>query len=137
MEKEGLRQQVSAMQSRSRGKKRKPPRVQPKTDHLKPWQFKPGQSGNPSGKKKGTVSLKTFAKKYIQELSDEEKLEFLAGLNKKDVWEMAEGKPDTKSDVNVKATVSLADLYKSSTSRPSDSGDQLLEQSKIDEPKTE
>lgn len=137
MEKEGLQQQKPAVQYKSKKKDKFDRRKLLTAEHLKPWQFKPGQSGNPSGKKKGTVSLKTFAKKYIQELSDEEKLEFLAGLNKKDVWEMAEGKPDTKSDVNVKATVSLADLYKSSTSRPSDSGDQLLEQSKIDEPKTE
>lgn len=60
--------------------------------HLKPWQFKPGQSGNPSGKPKGTVSLKTFAKNYIQGLTDEEKLAFLEGMDKKTIWEMAEDK---------------------------------------------
>jgi hypothetical protein len=68
--------------------------------HLKPWQFKKGQSGNPSGRPKGTVSLKTWAKKYIQELTDEEKLDFLEGIDKKTVWEMSEGKPEGKSEIN-------------------------------------
>lgn len=63
-----------------------------RTEHLKPWQFKKGQSGNPSGKKPGTISLKVFAKNYIQGLSDEEKLDFLEGIDKKTVWEMAEDK---------------------------------------------
>lgn len=70
-----------------------------KYDHLKPWQFKKGQSGNPGGKKPGTVSLKTFAKNYIQGLTDEEKLEFLEGIDKKTIWEMGEGKP--KQDLEV------------------------------------
>ena len=83
------------------------PTEQPKSskaDHLKEWQFKPGQSGTPSGKKKGTVSLKKFAQKYIQELTEEEKLDFMKGLDKKVIWEMAEGKAkqDTESQVTVK-----------------------------------
>lgn len=61
-------------------------------DRLKPWQFKPGVSGNPSGKAKGTISLKVFAKHYIQNLDDEEKLEFMKGIDKKTIWEMAEDK---------------------------------------------
>lgn len=61
-------------------------------DRIKPWQFQPGVSGNPGGKPKGTVSLKTFAKNYIQNLTDEEKLEFMKGIDKKAIWEMAEDK---------------------------------------------
>ena len=72
-------------------------------EHLKPWQFKPGQSGNPGGRPKGTISLKTFAQKYIQELSDEEKLEFLRGIDKKIVWEMSEGK--AKQDMDIKGEI--------------------------------
>lgn len=81
-----------------------------RTEHLKPWQFQPGQSGNPSGKPKGTVSLKTFAKNYIQNLSDEEKLEFLKGIDKDKVWEMAEGKP--KQDMEIDATITGPSLIR-------------------------
>lgn len=67
----------------------------------RPWLFKKGQSGNPSGKPKGAISLKTWAKKYLQELTDEEKLTFIEGLNKVDIWKLAEGNPDTKSELKV------------------------------------
>ena len=70
-----------------------------RTAHLQPWQFKKGQSGNPSGKKPGTISLKVFAKNYIQNLDEDEKLEFLEGMNKDTIWEMAEGR--AKQDVEV------------------------------------
>lgn len=63
------------------------------TDHLKPWQFKPGQSGNPGGMKPGTVSMKTWAKNYLSNLDEEERLEFMKGMNKTEVWKMAEGNP--------------------------------------------
>ena len=76
--------------------------------NLLPHQFKKGQSGNPSGKAKGTISLKKFAQSYIQDLTDEEKLEFMEGINKKDVWEMAEGK--AKQDVDLKAHLTISDV---------------------------
>ncbi len=58
----------------------------------RPWLFKPGQSGNPGGRPKGSKSLKTYAKEYLLSLSDEEKLEFMKGMDKKVIWEMAEDK---------------------------------------------
>lgn len=61
-------------------------------DNIKPYQFKPGQSGNPSGRPKGTVSLKEYAKKYLRELDDAGKLEFLKGIDKHKIWEMSEDK---------------------------------------------
>jgi hypothetical protein len=57
----------------------------------RPWLYKKGQSGNPSGKPKGTISLKTWVKNKIQTMSDEEREEFLEGLPKQEIWKMAEG----------------------------------------------
>jgi transposase len=79
----------------------------------KPWLFKKGQSGNPSGRKKGWKSLKTYAKEMIERMNDEERQEYLAGLPKSFIWEMAEGKAISKieGDVNLKVE-KLGDIAK-------------------------
>lgn len=76
---------------------------QDKAPQLEPWRFKPGQSGNPGGRPKGSKSLKTFAQEYLLSLSDEEKLEYMKAMDKKIIWEMAEGKP--KQDMDIKGEV--------------------------------
>jgi hypothetical protein len=38
----------------------------------------------------------------LYEMNDEEKMEFLKGLDKKTIWEMTEGKPDVKTDITSK-----------------------------------
>lgn len=60
-------------------------------EQLKPYSFKPGQSGNPSGRPKGT--LKDYMRNRFMEMSDEEKEEFLKDVPKSDKWRMAEGNP--------------------------------------------
>ena len=71
----------------------------------RPWLFKPGQSGNPSGRPKGSKSLKTYAQEMLRDMNEEERLEFLRGLDKKVIWEMAEGKPDAKTTATVQVDI--------------------------------
>lgn len=69
-----------------------------KAPQLAPYQFKKGQSGNPLGRPPGR-SLKDRAKAYLSGLTDEEAVEFFEGIDKKTVWEMAEGKASQHTDV--------------------------------------
>lgn len=80
----------------------KPEKQQKKQyEWLKPYQFKPGQSGNPAGRKPGK-SLKTWLREYFESLSDEEKMEFFKNIDPETAWKMAEGNPETKADVTSK-----------------------------------
>ncbi len=68
-----------------------------KEKHL--WQK--GQSGNILGRPKGKT-LKEYAKEYLSKMTDEERDEWLEGLSKDQIWKMAEGNPENKTDITTK-----------------------------------
>ena len=67
----------------------------------KPWLFKKGQSGNPEGRPKGSKSLKTWVKEYLEQMDDEERIAFLNKISPDIVWRMAEGQPHQSNDTTV------------------------------------
>jgi len=72
----------------------------------KPWLFKPGQSGNPGGRPKGSVSLKGWVERMLREMSPEEKKEFVRGMSKEVIWKMGEGNPRQDTNVTGELTIS-------------------------------
>ncbi len=66
---------------------------------LQPYMYKKGQSGNPSGRPKG-ISMKEYLKMKFASMTDDERELFMEGINKLDLLKMAEGNPESKSEVN-------------------------------------
>ena|ERR1039458_1349430 len=68
---------------------------------LIPYLWKKGVSANPKGRPKGKT-LKEFAREYLESLPEDEKVEYLASLPTDIVWKMAEGMPQTNTDLTSK-----------------------------------
>lgn len=73
----------------------------------KPWLWKKGQSGNIMGRPKGKT-MKEYARQYLERMTDEERDEWLEGINKDKIWEMSEGK--AKQDMEVSGKLSISNV---------------------------
>jgi len=51
--------------------------------------------------KKGKTTLKEFARKYLLELSEEDKMDFIKRLPADLIWKMAEGNPATSGTLDI------------------------------------
>lgn len=65
---------------------------------LQPYMYKKGQSGNPSGRPEG-ISMKEYVRMKFRHMTDEEREEYLEGVDKKVIWEMAEDKAKQGTDI--------------------------------------
>jgi len=72
-------------------------------EQLKPFRWKKGQSGNPGGRPKNT--LKQYVAMKLNDMTPQEKEDFLKDVSKELQWKMAEGNPkqdtDVEADLNV------------------------------------
>ena len=89
--------------------------VKQRVEQLIPYQFKPGQSGNPKGRPKGKT-MKEFAREFLLSMSNEDKIAFMNSLQPDMIWRMAEGNPHQSSDTEVTFPETLIDLIKDAAS---------------------
>lgn len=80
-------------------------------ENQKPWLFKKGQSGNPAGKPKGTISIISKIKRIFEE-NPEYFEEYVTEILKDSkmrhaVMVQIDGMPKQKTDLNVDGTINI------------------------------
>lgn len=68
---------------------------------LRKYVFKVGNNANPGGRPKGSKSMKSYAREYLEGMDEEERIEFLNSIDHKTIWEMSEGKAKQDIEANV------------------------------------
>ena len=65
----------------------------------------PGNTANPHGRPKGSLSIKDAVRKHLEDNPDDfvEFVEHFAKNNKELAWQMLEGRPPQKSEVDMKS----------------------------------
>jgi hypothetical protein len=77
-----------------------------KAPQLIPYHFKKGQSGNPAGRKKGT--MREWLQKKLIDMDEEERLDFVSKLKAKEILDFAEGPhPSVNSQIPEGAAIKL------------------------------
>jgi len=71
---------------------------------LAAYSWQKWQSGNPKGRPK-TKTLKEFAREFLSNMSDEQRMAYFSQLNPEFVWKMWEGNPHQTSDETVKLLI--------------------------------
>jgi len=68
-------------------------------DYLKQYQWQKGQSGNITGGNQHKQKFKAFLSEFLENMSPEDKAKYAENLGAEFVIRMAEGNPETKTDI--------------------------------------
>ena len=76
---------------------------------LLPHVYKKGQSGNPGGRPAGKT-LKQYTREKLAAMTDDEREEFLNGIDKRTIWEMGEDKAGQGADIKLEVVSKVIKL---------------------------